>query len=99
MGTVTKRDISEHISRKLGLNQQAVKHIIEEFMNQVVEELADSLRGTAESLGCSDYLQRCVEIANGPSWAERQKTILEETGDPHEIVRQLTDASRITQIS
>ena len=78
-------------------------HLVDAFthdvqpVNQVVEELANTLRKPAESLGCGDYLQRCVEIANGPGWAERQKTILEETGDPHEIVRLLTDASRITQ--
>ncbi|MCG8585796.1 MAG: YbdK family carboxylate-amine ligase [Pirellulales bacterium] len=62
---------------------------------QTVQRLASRLRPTAESLDCVDYLDQCVASSAGPSWADRQTAILAETGDPAEIVRQLTDESRI----
>ncbi len=63
----------------------------------VVEKLVGDLRFAAEELDCVDYLERCVEIARGPSWADRQLAIYEETGDHAEIVKRLTAESRITQ--
>ena len=63
---------------------------------QVVQRLASRLRPAAESLSCADFLDRCVSSAAGPSWADRQLKILDETGDPAEIVRQLSAESRIS---
>ncbi len=71
MGTVTKRDISEHISRKLGLNQQAVKHIIEEFMNQVVEELANENKLEFRDFGIFEVLNRKPRVARNPRTGDR----------------------------
>ena len=62
---------------------------------QIVEYLAKRLSPTADSLGCLKYLQHALNMANRPGWAERQINILKETGDPTEIVRQLTEQSRI----
>ena len=64
---------------------------------RMVEDLVELLRPTSEELCCTDYLKQCLEIANRPSWADRQLAILEETGDPSEIVRRLTSESRVTQ--
>jgi hypothetical protein len=36
------------------------------------------------------------QIASAPSWADRQLEILDETGNPLEIVRRLTAQSRIS---
>jgi hypothetical protein len=41
-------------------------------------------------------LTHLQQIAAAPSWADRQLAILEETGDPLEIVRRLTTQSRIS---
>ncbi len=65
-------------------------------VSEVVEDMVNSLQSTAAALDCSDYLQRCASIARLPSWADRQLAILEETGDPCEVVRQLTEAARIS---
>ena len=65
-------------------------------VSEVVEDMVNSLQPTAAALGCTDYLQRCASIARLPSWADRQLAILEETGDPCEIVRQQTEAARIS---
>jgi carboxylate-amine ligase len=64
---------------------------------QVVEELIDRLHVTAKLLGCTHHLEHCRTIANRPSWADRQVQILEETQQPSEIVRQLTQLSRVSE--
>lgn len=51
---------------------------------------------TAEELQCVDYLQHVQAIADGPSWAERQRQIFRETGDMAEIVRRLSREARIS---
>jgi len=66
-------------------------------LRRIVEKLVARLRPTAEELGCATYLERVLEITARPSWAERQTAILRETGDPAEIVRQLSDISRISR--
>ena len=57
--------------------------------------LVSRLRDSATELGCVDELQRVTELAKQPGWASRQLAILHETGDPVEVVRRLTDATRI----
>ena len=54
------------------------------------------LRPTAERLGCVAHLERIEKIAAGPTWAERQLKILHETGDPAEVVRRMSEQSRLS---
>ena len=68
-------------------------------LEQVVSALVDRLRPTADSLGCAEYLERCREMAAGPTWADRQLALAEETGTLQQVVRQLTQQSRITPLS
>ena len=65
-------------------------------VGQIVERLIRWLTPTAETLQCLAALQRNQAIADGPSWADRQREILDETNDRREIVRRMTAASRIT---
>ena len=65
-------------------------------LSHIVQKLNERLGSTAQSLNCLDYLQQTQTIATGPSWSDRQFEILEKTGDPAEIVRQLTVKSRIS---
>ncbi len=60
-----------------------------------VEKLIDRLAPTAVTLGCSSYLEHVRKMAAGPNWSKRQLLILDETGDPREIVRQLGTQSRM----
>lgn len=64
---------------------------------QAVDELVDKLTPVAANLGCEHHLEHCRHIANSPSWADRQMSILSETGSAEEIVRRLTDVSRISE--
>ncbi len=64
-------------------------------VSEVVEQLVDTLRPTAQQLDCATYLEQCVELAAGPSSADRQLAIFAETGEMLEVVRRLSDRSRL----
>jgi carboxylate-amine ligase len=61
----------------------------------VVTDMVSKLRPTAVELCCEQHLNHCLTLARDPSAAQRQLDILTETNDPREIVRRMTDASRI----
>ena len=63
---------------------------------ELVESMVRRLRPAADELGCQPYLERCLDITSRPSWADRQRNILKHTGDPAEIVRQLSEEARIS---
>ncbi|MEM7311960.1 MAG: YbdK family carboxylate-amine ligase [Planctomycetota bacterium] len=63
---------------------------------EIAEFMVDRLGDTAKELGCYNYLCNIQEIANRPSWAQQQRDILDKTGKPEEVVRQLTEQSRIS---
>ncbi|MEX0937397.1 MAG: YbdK family carboxylate-amine ligase [Pirellulales bacterium] len=62
----------------------------------VLEQLVHLLQPIAKDLGCAHYLEHCLQLAEGPSQAEQQIEILKQTGDAHEVVKQLAAKSRIT---
>ena len=66
---------------------------------QVVDELVDKLTPVAANLGCEHHLEHCRQIAASPSWADRQMSILAETGSAEEVVRQLTETSRVSGLA
>lgn len=66
---------------------------------QAVDEMVDKLTPVAANLGCEHHLEHCRHIAGSPSWADRQMSILAETGSAEEIVRQLTEVSRVSGVS
>jgi glutamate---cysteine ligase / carboxylate-amine ligase len=62
---------------------------------EVVQSLVRTLWPTAEALRCQEQLHRALGMTAGPSWADRQLAILEETGDPREVVRRMTEDARV----
>lgn len=64
--------------------------------SQTVDRLVDRLTPIGEALQCVEYLDHVRRMAAGPNWSARQMEILQQTGDPREIVRQLNRQSRIT---
>ena len=63
----------------------------------IVKELVHNLQPIAEQLDCRPYLDQCLKMAQGPSWAEQQATILQQTNDLSEVVAQLTEKSRLSE--
>jgi len=83
---------------RFGTNAQLVNSYSHEVesLTEIIRRLVDRLGPIAESLGCLDYLQQAQDLADGPSCAGRQQRILDETGDRAEVVRRLSQESRIT---
>ncbi len=69
-----------------------------EPLPKVVEYLITRLNTTARHLECSSYLEKLADIVGGDSWADRQQNLLDETGDPIEVVRELTSQSRLSPL-
>ena len=65
-------------------------------VSAAVEKLTQYLQPVAADLECEPQLQHCRHIASSPSWADRQLSILAETGSPEEIVSRLTEESRVS---
>lgn len=62
---------------------------------EIANRLVDRLHDVSVELGCETELLYVKEIAHSEGWAHRQRRIMEATGNPSEIVRQLTEQSRI----
>ena len=67
-------------------------------VSDIACNMVDRLRGVAQDLGCESDLLFVRDIARSPSFADRQREILEKTGQPIEIVRQLSEQSRISKV-
>jgi carboxylate-amine ligase len=63
----------------------------------VVEGLIETLGPIAKQLDCQHYLEHCHRMAEGPSWADRQLTLLAETADEREVVRILCEEATTTR--
>ncbi|GAB5401908.1 MAG: glutamate--cysteine ligase [Aureliella sp.] len=55
-------------------------------VRESVGQLVDQLRGVSQDLRCEDELLSVKEIIAGPSWATRQREILQQSGNPQSIV-------------
>jgi carboxylate-amine ligase len=64
-------------------------------VDQIADDMVDQLRAVAQDLDCEAELLSVRDIARGPSWSDRQREILKRTGQPAEIVRQLSQQARM----
>jgi carboxylate-amine ligase len=62
-------------------------------VRQATELIVAWLRGDAAALGCAERLESVLQIASGPSGAERQLALFKQTQDLREVVRRLTERS------
>ncbi len=63
--------------------------------SQAVNNLVERLLPTADSLQCVHWLEHVRQMAAGPNWSTRQIEILNKTGNPADIVRQLVEQSKL----
>ena len=63
---------------------------------EVISNLIELLRPSGRRLECEPYLDRVLDLIAGETWADRQLSLLRETGSPRELVRQLTTNSRVS---
>lgn len=86
---------------RYGLNAKLVDSNTYELQpaREVVEHVVDALRPIARELDCSTYLERVLVLAGSPTWSERQVKLFHEVNDPVELVRRMTDASRVREVA
>jgi carboxylate-amine ligase len=65
-------------------------------VRDIVSDLVVRLHPIADQLQCQDALQRVLELSKGQSWADRQLTVLRNTGNEAEVVRHFTELSRVS---
>ncbi|PQO39637.1 YbdK family carboxylate-amine ligase [Bremerella cremea] len=68
-----------------------------ETVPEMTQRLVTALAPLAKRLQCVDYLEHCNVIANRPSWASQQRTLLHKTGSAAEMVRILSEGSRLSK--
>ena len=68
-----------------------------ETVPEMTKRLVTKLAPLAKRLQCADQLEHCNVIANRPSWAAQQRKLLQETGSAAEMVRILTEGSRLSK--
>ncbi len=66
-------------------------------VQDIVGDLVDYLRDVSQDLGCESELLFVNDIAAGDDWSMRQRNICKQTGKPSEVVRQLSEQSRISE--
>ncbi len=64
----------------------------------VVNEIVERLMPAAEELDCVPFLEHTRIMASSPNWADRQLEILKKTGDCKEVVRQMCQQARVSQV-
>ncbi len=64
-------------------------------VREIVARMVEKLQPVADQLGCTRWLNRVSELAQGKSWAVRQLEVLDATGSPQEVVRHFSDLSRL----
>ncbi|MBI1355172.1 MAG: YbdK family carboxylate-amine ligase [Acidobacteria bacterium] len=58
-------------------------------VRDTVRRMIERLGAKAEELDCAAELADAERLTRGPTWAERQLALLEQTGDPAETVRRM----------
>jgi len=68
--TVTKRDVVERISERTGLKKADVKLVLQEFLDEVINELGDGNRLEFRDFGVFETRTRAAHTAQNPKTLE-----------------------------
>ncbi|MEM1330492.1 MAG: HU family DNA-binding protein [Planctomycetota bacterium] len=71
MGTVTKKDLIDRIADETGQRRTDVKKTLQEFLDQVVAELAKGNRLEFRDFGVFEVRERAARVAQNPKTLER----------------------------
>jgi carboxylate-amine ligase len=83
---------------RYGLDAQLVDSYTYEVKSarERVLALTDWLSPVAQHLHCEEYLAHAKEMAQRPSWSDRQLQIWKEAGAPQEVVQRLSTQSKLS---
>ncbi len=69
--TLTKRDMIERISERTGLRRADVKETVQEFLNEIINELGEGRRIEFREFGVFEVRVRAPRTAQNPKTLER----------------------------
>lgn len=79
MSTVTKRDLAERIAEITQAKRVTVKRVIQAFLDQITDELAQDNRLEFRGFGVFEIRKRAARIAQNPKTLERVKVPAKRT--------------------
>ena len=71
MKTITKKDLVDAISERTGQRRTAVKQTVQEFLDLIIEELAEGNRLEFRDFGVFESKERAARTAQNPKTLER----------------------------
>ena len=71
MSTVTKKELIDRIAEKTQAKRVVVKRIVQSFLDEVVNELADENRLEFRDFGVFESRTRAARVAQNPKTLER----------------------------
>ncbi len=73
MATITKKELIDRIAERTGNKRVVVKRIIQNFLDEVVNELAQSNRLEFRDFGVFEVKERAPRVAQNPKTMEKVK--------------------------
>ena len=71
MSTVTKKELIERLAEQSGLKRQDVRQVVQEFLDEVINELGKGNRLEFRDFGIFDVRERAERVAQNPKTLER----------------------------
>ena len=71
MATITKKELIDQISEKTGTKRVVVKKIIQQFLDDVIDELSKDNRLEFRDFGVFETKHRAARVAQNPKTLER----------------------------
>jgi integration host factor subunit beta len=71
MKTITKKDLVDRISERTGNKRVVVKRVIQEFLDEIINELAAGNRLEFRDFGVFELRQRAARVAQNPKTMEK----------------------------
>ena len=71
MGTITKKDLIDQIAERSKMKRPLVKMVVQDFLDQVIDELKKGNRLEFRDFGVFEVKQRAARTAQNPKTLER----------------------------
>ncbi len=71
MATITKKELIDQISEKLGAKRVDVKRVIQAFLDSIIDELGKDNRLEFRDFGVFETKRRAARVAQNPKTLER----------------------------
>ena len=71
MATITKKELIDRIAEKTGNKRVVVKHVVQGFLDDIIEELGRDNRLEFRDFGVFESKRRAARVAQNPKTLER----------------------------